>query len=86
MPSTPWQTEILAPVVCRGGAAHLAHALLQCELAGEARRRHDIAGAPDAGAAALAMRNQHRPAEPRSDRRGGVADMDQPRKCMQQGC
>jgi hypothetical protein len=46
------------------------------ELAGEAGRRDDIAGAPDAGAAALAMRDQHRVAQPRSDRRGGVADMD----------
>jgi hypothetical protein len=41
------------------------------ELAGEAGRRHDIVGAPDAGAAALAMRDQHRLAEAR----GGVADM-----------
>jgi len=29
------------------------------ELPGEARQRHDIAGAPHAGAAALAMRDQH---------------------------
>jgi hypothetical protein len=29
MPSTPWQTQILAPGSGRGGAAHLAHALLQ---------------------------------------------------------
>jgi hypothetical protein len=28
------------------------------ELAGEARRRDDVAGAPDAGAAALSMRDQ----------------------------
>jgi hypothetical protein len=35
MPPTPWQTEILAPGICRGGdAAHLAHALLQYVHAG----------------------------------------------------
>jgi hypothetical protein len=33
------------------------------ELAGEARRRDDIAGAPDAEAAALAMRDQRRLAQ-----------------------
>jgi hypothetical protein len=42
------------------------------ELAGEAGRRDDIAGAPDAGAAALAMRDQYRLAQTRGDRRGGV--------------
>src|SRR6516165_8921942 len=31
MPPTPWQTEILAPVIwAGGGAAHLAYTLLQC--------------------------------------------------------
>jgi hypothetical protein len=34
-------------------------------LAGEAGRGHDITGAPDAGAAALAMSDQHRLAEAR---------------------
>ena len=43
------------------------------ELAGEARRRHDIAGAADAGAAALAMGDQHRLAKARGDRRGALA-------------
>jgi hypothetical protein len=33
------------------------------ELAGKAGRRVDIAGAPDAGAAALAMGDQHRLAQ-----------------------
>jgi hypothetical protein len=47
------------------------------ELAGEAGR--NIAGAPDAGAAALAVGDQHRVAQPRADRRGGVADMDHER-------
>ena len=46
---------------------------------------HDIAGAPDAGAAALAMRDQHRLAEARSDRRGGVADMDHERAAADGG-
>ena len=46
------------------------------ELAGEARWRHDIAGASDAGATALAGRDQYRLAQARGDRRGGVADMD----------
>jgi hypothetical protein len=46
---------------------------------GEARWRHDIASAPDAGAAALAMRDQYRLAQARGDRRGGVADMDHER-------
>jgi hypothetical protein len=49
------------------------------ELAGEAGGRHDIAGAPDAGAAALAMRDQHRLAQARGDRRGGVSEMDHER-------
>ena len=53
---------------------HWAIGLL--ELAGEAGRRHDIASAPDTGAAAFAMRDQHRLAQARLDRRGGVADMD----------
>jgi hypothetical protein len=44
-------------------------------MAGEARGRDDIAGPPDPGAAALAMRDQHRLAEARGDRRGGVAHM-----------
>ena len=43
------------------------------ELAREARRCDDIAGAPDAGAAALAMGDQHRLAHARGDRRGGMA-------------
>jgi hypothetical protein len=55
------------------------------ELAGEARRRHDIAGSPDAGAAALAMRDRHRPAQRRRDRRGGVADMDHERGAADRG-
>ena len=42
-------------------------------------RRHGIAGAPDPGAAALAMGDQHRLAEARGDRRGGMADMDHER-------
>ncbi len=46
------------------------------ELAGETARRDNVAGTPDTGAAALAMGDQYRLAEPRSDRRGGVADMD----------
>ena len=49
------------------------------ELAGEAGRRDDIAGAADPGAAALAMRDQHRLAQTRGDRRGGVADTDHKR-------
>jgi hypothetical protein len=49
------------------------------ELAGEAGGRHGIAGAPDAGAAALAMGDEHRLAQPRGDRRGGVPDMDHER-------
>src|SRR5215831_3853301 len=49
------------------------------ELPGEVRRRGDIAGAPDAGAAAFAMRDQHRLAQARLDRCGGVADMDHER-------
>ena len=51
----------------------------------KARRRHDIAGAPDAGAAALAMGNQYRLAEARGDRRGGVADMDHERAAADRG-
>ena len=50
------------------------------ELAGEAGGRHDIAGAPDARAAALAMGDKHRLAEARGDRR---ADMD--RQSQQKG-
>jgi len=46
------------------------------ELTGEAGRCDGIAGAADPGAAALAMRDQHRLAQPRGDRGGGVADMD----------
>jgi hypothetical protein len=38
-----------------------------------------LRGAPDAGAAALAMGDQHRLAEACGDRRGGVADMDHER-------
>jgi hypothetical protein len=53
---------------------HRAIGLL--ELAGKDRGGRDIAGAPDPGAATLAMGDQHRLAEPRGDRRGGVADMD----------
>jgi hypothetical protein len=49
------------------------------ELAGEAGGRHDIAGAPDPGAAAFAMRDQHRLTQARGDRRGGVADVDHQR-------
>jgi hypothetical protein len=49
------------------------------ELAGEARRRDDIAGAAGTGAAALAMRDQHRLAETQGDRRGSVADADHQR-------
>ena len=55
------------------------------ELAGEARGCDDIAGAPDAGAAALAMCDQHRLAEARGDRRGGVADMDHERAAADRG-
>ena len=55
------------------------------ELAGEARRRHDIAGAPDPGAAAFAMGDQHRLAQPRGYRRGGVADMDHERAAADRG-
>jgi hypothetical protein len=55
------------------------------ELAGETGRRDDIAGAPDAGAAALAMGDQHRLAQPRSDRRGGVPDMDHERAAANRG-
>ena len=40
------------------------------ELAGE------VAGAADAGAASLAMRDQYRFGEARRDRRGGVTDME----------
>jgi hypothetical protein len=55
------------------------------ELAGEAGRRDDIAAAPDAGAAALAMGNQHRLAQARGDRRGGVAHMDHERAAAEHG-
>ena len=55
------------------------------ELAGQARGCDDIAGAPDPGAAALAMRDQHRLAETRGDRRGGVADMDHERAPTDRG-
>jgi hypothetical protein len=55
------------------------------ELARKADGCHDIAGAPDAGAAALAMRNQHRLAQPRGDRRGGMADMDHERAAADRG-
>ena len=55
------------------------------ELTGEAGRRRDIAGAPDAGAAALAMGDQHRLAQPGGDRRGGVADMDHKRAAADRG-
>jgi hypothetical protein len=41
------------------------------ELAGETGRRDDIAAAPDAGAAALAVGDQHRFAQTRLDRCGG---------------
>jgi hypothetical protein len=54
-------------------------------LAGEAGGCDDIAGAPDAGAAALAMRDQDRLAEARGDRRGGVADMDHERAAADRG-
>ena len=47
-------------------------------LARETGGCHDIAGAPDAGAAALAMRDQHGLTQTRLDRRG-VADMDHER-------
>jgi hypothetical protein len=56
------------------------------ELAGEARGCGDIAGAPDTRAAALAMRDQHRFAEARGNRRGGVADMDHKRAAADRGC
>ena len=49
------------------------------ELAREAGRRDDIAGAPDAGAATLAMGDRHRLAQAQGDRRGGVADTDHER-------
>jgi hypothetical protein len=55
------------------------------ELAGEASRRDHVAGASDARAAALAMRDQHRLAEARGDRRGGVADMDHERAAADRG-
>ena len=49
------------------------------ELAGEVRGWCDIAGAPDARAAAFAMGDQHGITQPRFDRRSGVADMDHKR-------
>jgi hypothetical protein len=52
---------------------------------GEARRCDDIAGAPDARAAALAVDDQHRLTEARGDRRGGVADMDHKRATADRG-
>jgi hypothetical protein len=55
------------------------------EPAGKARGRHDIAGAPDAGATALAMGDQYRLAEARGDRRSGVADMDHGRAAANRG-
>jgi hypothetical protein len=55
------------------------------ELAGEAGRRDDIAGAPNAGAAALAMRDQHRLAQAGGDRRGGVSEMDHERAAADRG-
>jgi hypothetical protein len=55
------------------------------ELAGEARGHHDIAGTSDAGAAALAMGDQHRLAEARSDHSGGMADMDHERAAADRG-
>ena len=45
----------------------------------------DIAGAPDAGATALAMRDQYRLAQTGLDRRGGVADMDHERAAADGG-
>jgi hypothetical protein len=55
------------------------------ELAGEAGGCDDIAGAPDAGAAALAMGDQHHLAEARGDRRDGMADMDHERAAADRG-
>jgi hypothetical protein len=55
------------------------------ELAGEARRCHDIASAPDLGAAALAMRDQHRLAQDRGDRCGSLTDMDHERAAAYRG-
>jgi hypothetical protein len=55
------------------------------ELARKAGGRHGIAGAANAGAAALAMRDQYRVAEARGDRRGGVADMDHERTAADRG-
>ena len=43
------------------------------ELAGQARRRHHIAGAAKPGAAALAIGDRRHLAEGRGDRRGGMA-------------
>ena len=55
------------------------------KLAGEARGCDDLAGAAKAGAAALAMRNQDRLAQPRLDRRSSVADMDHKRAAADRG-
>src|ERR1700737_3802939 len=55
------------------------------ELAGEAGGCDDIAGAPDAGAAALAMGDQDRLAEARGDRPGGGAHMDHKRAAADRG-
>jgi hypothetical protein len=68
----------------QSGRPHWPIGLL--EPAGEARRRHDIAGASDAGAAALAMRDQYRLAKARGDRRSGVADMDHKRAAARPRC
>src|SRR5216683_6952214 len=55
------------------------------ELAGEAGRRHDVAGAPDARATALAMGVQYVSHSPEAIRRGGVADMDHERAAADRG-
>jgi hypothetical protein len=55
------------------------------ELAGETGGCHDVAGAPDAGASALAMGDRYRLSEARGDRRGGVADMDHERAAADRG-
>ena len=55
------------------------------ELADEAGGCCDIARAPNDRAAALAMRDQHRPTQARLDRPGGVADMDHERAPTDRG-
>ena len=57
----------------------------QFELAGEAARRHRRARARDAGAAAFAVGDQDRLAQPAFERRRGVADVDHERAAADRG-